>query len=180
MRLQCETCGGMFKRGRGGGKTPPRYCSDECRNYEKTCPQCGTVFVGYATKINCSNECHLISIRTPEHQIKAGKAGGKSRMGSGDQSRVLSGGRRIDTGGYVVMQDGKVHEHRVVAEQVLGRKLLRGEVVHHEDLDRTNNAPFNLIVFKSQAAHARHHKLNHLGRPCDCPCLRLGVMQDVL
>lgn len=50
------------------------------------------------------------------------------------------------------------HEHRVVAEKMLGRPLKKGEVVHHKDENKHNNDPSNLIVFENQAEHARHHK----------------------
>lgn len=49
------------------------------------------------------------------------------------------------------------HEHRVVAESVIGRKLLPGEVVHHIDGDKSNNSPENLMVFPSQREHALWH-----------------------
>lgn len=51
------------------------------------------------------------------------------------------------------------HEHRVVAEQILGRKLnpgILGEVVHHIDGNRHNNAPENLQVM-TQSEHALLH-----------------------
>ncbi|WP_243259146.1 HNH endonuclease signature motif containing protein [Clostridium sp. 'deep sea'] len=49
------------------------------------------------------------------------------------------------------------HEHRVVAEKKLGRKLRKGEVVHHIDGDKLNNSPDNLMVFSSQEEHAAWH-----------------------
>lgn len=48
------------------------------------------------------------------------------------------------------------HEHRVVAEAMLGRPLKRGEIVHHKDGNRHNNAPDNLEIM-SQAEHLRLH-----------------------
>ena len=50
------------------------------------------------------------------------------------------------------------HTHRVVAELMLGRPLKPGEVVHHIDGDKRNNAPENLMVFENQAAHAKWHE----------------------
>lgn len=50
------------------------------------------------------------------------------------------------------------HTHRVVAEQMLGRPLKSGEVVHHIDGNHRNNNPNNLRVFKSQKEHAAFHK----------------------
>lgn len=50
------------------------------------------------------------------------------------------------------------HEHRSVAEQILKRPLRKGEVVHHINRDKKDNRPENLMVFESQAEHARWHK----------------------
>lgn len=50
------------------------------------------------------------------------------------------------------------HTHRIVAELKLGRRLKPGEVVHHIDGNKLNNKSDNLMVFPSQAEHARWHK----------------------
>lgn len=49
------------------------------------------------------------------------------------------------------------HEHRTIAEKKIGRPLKVGEVVHHIDLNLLNNDPSNLMVFPSQAEHAKYH-----------------------
>ena len=54
------------------------------------------------------------------------------------------------------------HEHRVVAERMLGRALKHGEIVHHKDGNKHNNDPANLEVM-TQAEHARLHMLERYG-----------------
>lgn len=52
----------------------------------------------------------------------------------------------------VIGTSGCVYEHILVAESILGRRLLPGETVHHKDRNRANNSPENLMVFKSTIA----------------------------
>lgn len=60
--------------------------------------------------------------------------------------------------------NGYVREHILVVEEYLGRELEDGEVVHHINEDKTDNRPENLIVFKSQSDHMKHHwSLRHGG-----------------
>lgn len=53
---------------------------------------------------------------------------------------------------------GLVYEHIIIAEEKLGRELVDGEVVHHEDENKHNNHPDNLYVFKTDEDHSRFHK----------------------
>ena len=54
-------------------------------------------------------------------------------------------------------KDHGQHEHRRVAERMLGRPLKPGEVIHHINRDKHNNDPSNLMVFATQAEHAKWH-----------------------
>jgi hypothetical protein len=74
------------------------------------------------------------------------------------------GGVSIDRQGYrLVYSPGrtrKVHpysyEHVLVAEAAIGRRLNKGEHVHHIDGDKLNNSPTNLLVL-TDAEHKHVH-----------------------
>ena len=53
--------------------------------------------------------------------------------------------------------------HVVLKEAELGRRLLPGEVVHHDDENKHNNTPSNLVLM-TRAEHARHHRLQEQKR----------------
>ena len=50
-------------------------------------------------------------------------------------------------------KNGYVLEHILVAEEKLGRPLLPAEEVHHDDHDRANNKPGNLIIYENHLEH---------------------------
>lgn len=131
----------------------------------------------YQARWTCSAECKNAEMahrnRTTQ---RVNKPGGLTES---ERAKIASARAARRKGAGYVKVNGR-HEHRVVAEDVLGRALKPGEVVHHEDQNKMNNDPENLIVFPSQVDHARHHKLEHLGTPCDCPGIRLKeVMSHV-
>ena len=122
------------------------------KQYEK-CTCCGALMYRPPSQRKrgrpfCSRQCHMALLNaelnptrmTPEVRAKLRE----SRLGSGEGKTYTKVYGR--------------HEHRIVAERMLGRPLLPGEVVHHIDRDKRNNDPSNLMVFPSQAAHAKWHK----------------------
>lgn len=66
------------------------------------------------------------------------------------------------TGGYV--KRNGMHEHRVVAESMLGRKLRKGEIVHHKNGKRYDNRPSNIVILKSQSEHCKVHGFGYLNK----------------
>jgi len=63
---------------------------------------------------------------------------------------------------------GRMREHRLIMEQVIGRYLRPEEVVHHDDDNGSNNDPANLRLFANNAEHKayemRERKRDEMGR----------------
>lgn len=59
-------------------------------------------------------------------------------------------------GHHRALKDGRVKIADIVAEEKLGRKLLKTEVVHHIDGDKQNDHPDNLEVM-DKIEHDRYH-----------------------
>jgi len=55
---------------------------------------------------------------------------------------------------------GYVRRSRLVMEEYLGRYLRPKEVVHHIDKNTTNDRITNLMLFPSNSAHMKYHKLH--------------------
>jgi len=85
----------------------------------------------------------------------------------------MANGRYYDKNGYVrVRINGKlVGEHRVIAEEMLGRPLRPGEVVHHRNGIKDDNRKENLEVQQNRD-HARHHARERSVEmlTLTCPC----------
>ena len=60
-------------------------------------------------------------------------------------------------------QNYRKREQKIVAEKMLGRKLKKGEVVHHKNGDVRDNRPENLEVLPSKGAHSALHHLIRKG-----------------
>ena len=99
------------------------------------------------------------------------------------------GGKSIASNGYVLIRVGKGHhladvrgyayEHRLVAEEQLGRRLRKNEIPHHINGVKTDNRQENIEVVRSIAHHrAKHRRRTDLREPdeqnrtisCACGC----------
>jgi len=115
----------------------------------RKCKYCGESFVPLLNpkQIFCSQACRILDNGNLSRRT-AKQRGNKQRgRGEGKTYRKLNGR----------------HEHRIVAEKILGRPLKKGEIVHHKDNNKFNNDPLNLMVM-SQSEHIKIHKHDLLAK----------------
>ena len=113
---------------------------------ELRCPHCSGVFqVPFKQRHRkyCGHSCAILATNP-------------GRFVTADARRTKADRVRGTGKGYV--KRNYRHEHRIVAEQMLGRSLRSDEHVHHIDHNPKNNHPSNLEVL-SAADHARLHNL---------------------
>ena len=113
----------------------------------RICGHCGQEYIRRASKTSlyCSKSCVWKATRGHEYNAliarQSASKRGATQRGRGTKGYVKSMGR---------------HEHRAIAEELMGRPLERGEIVHHKDKNKHNNAPSNLEVMR-RPEHMRVH-----------------------
>lgn len=158
--VKCFACGKEHKRKPSDVKSK-NYCSRECfkQQITKPCEICGKEVTRCPSwmlkRVYCSKACSKIG--QGQRMSEMNKQLNKDRMTLETRTKLRN--RHLGTGtGKTYEKTFSRHTHRIVAEQMLGRPLKKGEVVHHEDENKRNNDPSNLIVFASQAEHAAYHQ----------------------
>lgn len=72
---------------------------------------------------------------------------------------MWKGGTTISEG-RAMLRDGKggrIRRYRKVVEDIIGRQLLKREVVHHINENSLNDVVTNLYRFRNSSAHLRWH-----------------------
>jgi hypothetical protein len=107
-----------------------------------------------------------------------------------EQNSNWRGGRSLASNGYILVRVGTDHhladvrgyayEHRLVAEEKIGRRLNPGEQVHHFNGNKRDNRPDNIEVVPSRSHHALRHRKRDAGLrfphepnrvvACECGC----------
>ena len=128
------------------------------------CDVCGKVFDKVDSAVREHNFCSVDHLRKWNSERMSDYNKSKNPM-----NKKWSKKMRLKKREQVLRRTGKGektynkflgrHEHRVVAERMLGRKLKKNEVVHHIDLNKQNNDEKNLVVMPSNSEHSHLHQI---------------------
>ncbi len=165
--MNCQECNKDFNPPKYNSKYCSIDCKDKAKNkriwarrvikkpYTKNCLWCKKEFTSPNINYNlCSDVCRKLSFSSKQKKFL-------------DIPQCLEeASRKLDkTLGYVRVYVpmhpeantwGYVYEHRVIAEQIVGRCLDKNEIVHHKNGKRWDNRPENLEVMDKNE-HAKMH-----------------------
>lgn len=129
-----------------------------------TCAACGTTFQrtqrngkGGKPKRYCSPKCRYAHMRGELHP---NYSGGRYVPKGNDYVTTLQPGHKR-------AHRGRVKEHILVAEKMIGGELPAGAEIHHENGNKQDNRPENLVVCPTRKDHmvreAKARRLRDLG-----------------
>lgn len=137
------------------------------------CEWCGKLFwkplAWYKRKAHhyCSRDCYAQS----KKGVKLGEIT-RQRMSlshRGERNYQWKGGRYTGKDGYIHIRDIErkkyIREHQLVMEKHIGRKLIKGEVVHHKNGIRTDNRLSNLellTISEHKKLHGNQYAPKHI------------------
>ena len=142
MTLTCDLCGKVYQSYQWGKRN--HFCSIECRRK--------------GAHLMSENITEADRKRRSEQIIRVNKT-----INTLPEKRSRNRSAKLDETSTSYRKYYGRHEHRVVAEQILGRPLNSDEVVHHIDGNVRNNDPSNLRVM-TQSEHIKLHLVAGGGR----------------
>ena len=190
MKKHCEYCGKEYETDnitKHRKNVCSHACADMYNKWNKTpnvsCCICGTEFyvkpsrlkrLKYPNKICCSEKCEAVN---RSHFMKGKNNHQYGLKGPLNASFVKE--KTIDCFGYVYVyapnhpfanKDGRIREHRLIAEQYLLTEscmvVMNGKCyldpkydVHHIDENKMNNDPANLIILSRSRHISLHNEL---------------------
>lgn len=131
--------------------------------------------IDYLGLVLCNKPCY--TNRMPEKREKNHNwKGGRTKT---EHGYILI---RVDISHHLADIRGYAYEHRLIAEEILGRPLKKNEIVHHVNGIKDDNRKENLIVLQTVKRHCALHPRkpkyqNHLIE-CACGCGEMLLKYD--